>query len=584
MKIINTMKSSIINLYASLKRFPISIGLSTLATILLIVLTHYDQSFSSDTRELIGRIIMILALGIPVSLCSKLIFERKENINLGVKTAAYLLEALVLVFYYFFLLKDFSMVSVTRYIGLSLAFYLAFSFIPYFFRRDGFELYVIKLLTRFFITVVYSIVLFLGIVAILFTIDKLLEIRVDEKVYFDVWLGVVGIFAPSFFLAGAPLYKEQFETSTYPKILKVLLLYIVMPILSVYTAILYIYFAKIIVTLQWPIGMVAHLVLWYSVICTAIIFLISPLNDENKWTRTFIFLLPKLIIPLIIMMFVSIGIRVKAYGITENRYFVILLGLWAFGIMIHSNFVKTRRNIILPISLSLIALLSVVGPWSSYSVSKLSQNLRFEDILLKYDMIRDNSIVKSDQDVSAIDKKEISQILNYFSQSHTLNDVKYLPKKFELSQMSNVFGFPNTEYNYDNRNREYFSYSSNILSNPIDIKGYSYMFPAKNYNSSGINSGYDIEIKYDDATHEVIIYSGNKEIYRNSLLDFGKQIHKKYGTDNKYNIDSNEMSFVDENENIKVKFIFNNINGYEDETGSSIDVSSMDFYILVNLK
>jgi hypothetical protein len=44
------------------------------------------------------------------------------------------------------------------------------------------------------------------------------------------------------------------------------------------------------------------------------------------------------------------------------------------------------------------------------------------------------------------------------------------------------------------------------------------------------------------------------------------------------------MSFVDENENIKVKFIFNHIDGYEDGTDGGINVSSMDFYILVGLK
>ena len=445
MRIISLPKSFIVGLYASLKRFPIAIGLSALAAILLIVLTHNDQNFSSDTQELIGRIVMTLALGIPVSLCSKLIFERKENVHPVAKRVIYFLEALGLLLYYLFLLKTFNMVSVSRYIGLSLSFYLAFMFIPYFYRRDGFESYVIKLLTRLLITAIYSMVLILGLAAVLFTIDKLLEIRVDENVYLDIRLGVIGIFAPSFFLADVPLYKEQIETSDYPKPLKVLLLYIVMPTILAYTAILYIYFAKIIVTLQWPIVMVAHLALRYLAICAVIIFLISPLSDENKWTRTFIFLLPKLIIPLIIMMLLSVGIRVKAYGITENRYYVILFDLWVLGIMIYLNLVKNRRNIILPISLSLIVLLSVVGPWSSFSISKISQNQRLEGILQKYDMIRDNSIVKSDQDISAADKKEMGQILSYFYQFHTLNDIKYLPKEFKLSQMNDVFGFPNKD-------------------------------------------------------------------------------------------------------------------------------------------
>lgn len=583
MKIVNMLKGYMVSLYASLKRFPIAIGLSIAATILMIVLNHTDTFSSSDIKDIIIRIIMVLALGIPISLCIKLIFEKKDDVLPTAKAAAYVLGAGGLVLYYFFLLKDFNMVSITRYIALSLFFYLAFMFIPYFFRRHGFELYIVKLMTRFFTTVVYSVVLFLGIIAILFTIDKLLGISIEEKVYFDVWLSVVGIFAVSFFLAGIPLYKEQLEGDSYPKLLKVLLLYIVMPITAIYTAILYIYFAKIIVTLQWPIGMVAHLVLWYSVICAAIIFLISPLHDESKWSRSFIFFLPKLIIPLIIMMFVSIGIRISEYGITENRYFVIALGLWALGIMVHLNIFKTKRNIILPISLAIIALLSVVGPWSSYSVSMFSQNQRLEGILLKNNMIKDNTIIKSNQAVSEADKREISEILRYFSESHTLSDVKRLPKGAELSQMDEILGFALTRYKSEYQDREYFSYNSNIVSNAIDIKGYSYMFTT-NGKDSGSNSTSGIAMKYNNNTQEVIIYKDNREIYKTSLEDFGKKVYEKFGKDYNKGIDYNEMSFADENENVKVKFIFTYINGYEDVGNNSIDVDSMDFYVLIDLK
>lgn len=583
MKIINMLKSFIASLYASLKRFPIAIGLSTSAAILMMILTNNAQTFSRATEELLGRIIMTLALGIPVSLCSKLIFERKKGIRLVVKAVIYILEALCLVLYFLFFLKELEMVSVTRYIALTLSFYLIAMFIPYFYRRNGFELYVIKLMTRFFTAVIYSIVLFLGIAAILFTIDKLLEIRVDERVYLDFWIGIIGIFAPSFFLAGVPLYEEQFEERNYPKLLKVLLLYIVMPIIAVYTAILYIYFAKIIATLQWPAGLVAHLVLWYSAICAVVIFFISPLIDESKWARSFSFLLPKVIIPLIIMMFFSVGIRVKAYGITENRYFVIALGLWALGIMLYLNFAKYKRNIIILIALSAIAFLAVVGPWSSYSVSKFSQNQRFEGILSRYGMIRDNAIVKPAQEVSEVDKKEISAILGYFSRSHTLDDVKYLPKEFTLDKMEAVLGFANMEYSYYNNGRRHFVYSSNMMQAPLDIRGYSYIFMANGKRPSEKGLGYDIEIKYDNNTNIVTIRSKGKEIYRNSLLDFGKQIYKKYGDEDRYDIDPNEMSFVDENENIRVKYIFNYVDVYK-VGNADINVNTMDFYVLVELK
>ena len=64
------------------------------------------------------------------------------------------------------------------------------------------------------------------------------------------------------------------------------------------------------------------------------------------------------------MMFVAMGIRVSAYGITENRYFVLAAGLWVTGSMLYLIFAKRPRNVFLPASLALVVVLSVYGPWS----------------------------------------------------------------------------------------------------------------------------------------------------------------------------------------------------------------------------
>jgi hypothetical protein len=87
------------------------------------------------------------------------------------------------------------------------------------------------------------------------------------------------------------------------------------------------------------------------------------------------------------------------------------------------NLAKTKRNIILPVSLAIIAFLAVFGPWSSFSVSKFSQNQRFENILSRYNMIKGNEIIKPARTVSNEDKSEISQILSYFERSHKFSDV-----------------------------------------------------------------------------------------------------------------------------------------------------------------
>jgi hypothetical protein len=432
-KIATLLKTLVPKLSSSLKHFPGTIVLAASVVSVLIYVNHIQSELSNETLETLQRIAMILALGIPVSLCIKTLFERMPAQNTLPRVLAYIGAAVGLAFYYLYLLQDFEMVAVTRYIALNLALYLTFAFIPYFYRRENYELYVIKLFTSFFITLLYSAVLFLGLAAMLFTVDTLFVLKLSEKLYFDIWLIAAGVFAPAYFLADIPQHREEVSPEYYPRVLKALLLYIVMPLIIAYSAILYVYFAKIVITRQWPDGMVSHLVLWYSFISILVLFFVYQLRRTNQWVGIFASYFPKLVIPLLIMMFVSMGIRIKAYGITENRYFVMAAGLWVTVGYVYHILRKDVRNIFLPVSLALVAVLAVTGPWSAYNISRLSQNSRFEGILEKYQMIDNGRIVKAAGDVADKDKREISAIISILTATTawmTLNTcLKALPSK-----------------------------------------------------------------------------------------------------------------------------------------------------------
>lgn len=237
------------------------------------------------------------------------------------------------------------MVDMVRYTIVSIFLYLAFSYIPWIKRKEDYEYYIIKVFSSFFLTCIYSFVLLMGLFAIFFTIDQLFNANIPGKTYYYIFLIVAGIFAPSNFLARIPEIDEDFEEYNYPKALKILLLYIVIPpLISIYTLILYIYFGKILITREWPQGIVSHLVLWYSTVSVAVIFFISPILDENKWANRFKNYFPKFNIPILLMMFISMRIRIKEYGITENRYFALVLGLWVLGIMIYFIFSKKLKK------------------------------------------------------------------------------------------------------------------------------------------------------------------------------------------------------------------------------------------------
>ena len=86
---------------------------------------------------------------------------------------------------------------------------------------------------------------------------------------------------------------------------------------------------------------------------------------------------PLLLLPLLLLMFAAMWVRIRAYGITENRYFVLAAGIWAAASMLYLIIAKKPKNLYLPVALALVALLCF-GPWSSYSVAMDSQNRRFE--------------------------------------------------------------------------------------------------------------------------------------------------------------------------------------------------------------
>jgi hypothetical protein len=564
-------------LYLSIKRFPATILLSASTAAALIAISELNP-----VENNLARIAMVLALGIPLSLCIKLYIERKGSKNLIKTAAGYFIGAIVLVLYHLFLLPEFEMVEITRYIAVNLALYLAFIFIPYLPRKSNFEQYVITLLSGLFITLIYSIVLFGGLAAILFAIDNLLGVAIQGEIYYYTWLFVVFLFALTYFLAGIPLSTEELSNKTYPKLLKILLLYIVMPLLSAYTIILYIYFAKIVATWQWPVNIVTHLVLWYSVIAVLVLFFITPLKTESSWSNKFLVLFPKLVLPLLIMMFISIYIRINAYGLTENRYFVAILGLWVLLIMGYFSFNKRPKNIMLPISLSILALISVFGPLSSYSLSKLSQNNRLELLLIKNNMI--NNGIQPSADVSKEDKSEVSSILDYFQRNHSLEDVKLLPKGFKMEDMNKVFGFSYESSNYDSPDN-YFVFKRSDSGKAIDIQGYDYLFGRNMLYDGGKSTIDDLTVAYNYNSSSVKISYEGKEIYSKDFEAFIEQLIYKHGSGTKEGVlPAEELTITEENDKVKVKFIILSLSGMRDNTSGHLNSKEIDYYLLVKIK
>lgn len=583
MKLKDRVVTSIKGIRTSGRRFPLTLLISAVLVIFRIYMHEIDLPYTSDLFEKYNRISMVLGMGILLSLSIGLLSERLFREDRFKQVLGQALGLGFLLFYYLFLLKDILNPTMIRYAGTMIFLMISFFYSARLGINKDYENYTIDLFESIIETIIYAFVLLMGIFIIIFTIDQLFDVNMDGKYYYYVFLLVYLIFAVAFLISKLPRPLEDFTGFQYRKSLSVLLTYIVIPLISIYSLILYVYFAKIIIQWNWPKGLVSHLVLWYSSVSVGVIFLISPIVGENKIAKNFKTYFPKLVLPILLMMFISIGQRVNQYGITENRYYILALGLWVTAMMVLYSSKWKNKNIIIPISLSLVVLNSVYGPLSSMAVSKYSQNHRLKGILEANGMLEGKKIIAK-TDIEDKPRKEINNIIKYFKNNHSLEDVKLLEKDFSTSQMKNVFGFAYRDYEsdiFEPVESVYYNLAEDMPM--IDIADYDYYLEFISYLDNLDRTIDNIRLKQSE-NGLIEIFQDEELLISRNLSDMIKDLDTKFKDDDNPNERKlDEMTYEFEEEKIKIKLIFKEISGRIQDNGKA-NLEHFNYILLIKKK
>lgn len=405
------------------RRFPLAILFAIAGTSIAILMVHKDLS---GNEELLVRCVNALVtsyLGMLLSVAATVWTERRAWMR-G-RTLVFQGLVLLLAVLYFSLLpkKEISHGMVIRWVlyGLGLHWLIAVIGFTGKARINSFWQYNKKLFLRILTSLLYTVVLHLGLSLALLAIDRLFNADLNYKWYTDTWLVLIGIFNTWFFLAAFPAeYKDIDVIGDYPRGLKIFTQYVLLPILTVYMLILYVYMCKIIITAHWPSGWVAYLVLGFSVAGILALLLIYPLrNDEgNKWINGYSRLFYFALFPLLVLLGFAIWKRVSEYGITESRYFVLMLAAWLLCIAVYFLRSKVKDIRLIPLSLCIVAFLSSFGPWGVFSISRYSQQARLKGLLTKYGLFADGRVKDAAVKIPFNDRKEISSITEYLVDIH----------------------------------------------------------------------------------------------------------------------------------------------------------------------
>jgi hypothetical protein len=418
---------------------------------------------------------------------------------------------------------------------------------------DGkdFETNAARMAARLAASVLFASVLLAGLYAVLWSVDTLLA-ELDYKWYSKIAQTCYSLFFPIMFLAGLP---EKDDGIAYPKLLRALLRYVVTPVAIVFTAVLYSYYIKLIVTRSLPVGEVGGVSLAFLGVCIPALVLSAPFDDRLSVRLRRI--LPYALLPVIFVLFLASGRQIAAYGVTIVRYLVAAGGVTA---LICAALLTIRggaaRRMVCPV-IAAACLLSAYGPQSAYNLSAYSQGKRLEGYLVKNDMLRGGVIVPNGE-VSAEERMEIADIFRYFL-NYDLDFPGYLPQGTNTENFRGVFGFaPYGDSHVEPDRQNYYLRVNGI----VDIADYDYFLPPNPGGSVYADSAGTVEVRginnSPSADHLTVTIDGGTvcDIPKREIAErILNQVRQTRGEVT----NTETMTYDYENDAVKLRLIFSSI-------------------------
>lgn len=600
MKLIDKINEKLGGLVAALSRYPVTVIFLVAAAVVNTMAIEQDADYT--------RYLLTCLVGAFLGFTLQAVWERFFD-KTSYRLAAMGL-GLLLTLGYFLIVRQDTSTSMETWIRTSVALFallMAYIWVPAIKSEISFNQSFMATFKAFFNALLFSGVLFAGITLIITAIDLLL-FRVSENAYLHT-LNIVGIlFAPIYFLSLIPIYPgvsdknrspEQLEynreklarSCQCPRFLEVLISYIIIPLLTVYTVILVIYIARNITGDFWTDNRLEPMLVGFAIAVILIYILASNLeNIIAKWYRK---IFPKILVPIVIFQIVASALRIQDTGITHGRYYVIIFGVFAAISGILMCFMPVRKNGIIAALLIGFSVFSIIPPVDAFTISRSNQVGRLTQTLVDNSMIQDDTVFPN-ASISEADKKIISDSVNYLAMMEYTSEISFLGKDFDLYQdFYDTFGF----YRYEEGPHRYESIYLNLNpQSPIDISGYqtfvvanfymqddkmdpticSFESNGKSYTLVREKTGRIGELVLTETDGQELMRINMQEVFDHFDTSQGGsyQVSKDY-------MNADEAMFTVENDKAKISMIaiFLAIEKSEAET-----TYNADFYVLVQIK
>lgn len=592
MKQIGQLRDRLRGLTDAIARYPLTAAFLLAA----VVVNAFDISTEEDHLKLL----LTFVVGAFLSAVLQVSYERYFY---RFSTRVLLMGAAVLLTYYLIIIPAPSLgmeIGIRTSVAL-FALLIAFIWVPVIKSRITFNESFMAAFKSLFNSLFFAGIIFGGVSIIIAAINQLL-FTVDYKAYSHAANIVFIIFAPMYFLSLIPIYpgaaedkqdqeiidlkQEKVKKATScPKFLEILISYIIIPLIEVFTVILVIYIIQNIGGKFWTDNLLEPMLISYSIAVILVYILASGLN--NKFAILFRRIFPKVLVPIVLFQITSSVIKLEETGVTHNRYYVILFGIFAAAGFLLS-IIPVKKNGIIGAMLIIFAVISIVPPVDAFTVSRFSQAIMLKNVLLKNNML-ENNVIKPNSSIAEKDKKIITNTISYLSRMEYINKITWIPDDFNIyNDFNKTFGFNESGRSVDVNPTVYLSIEKQT---PIDITEYdSFVFTniyigGNNENtkiSDIVKSGKSytlIKNTMQDQCDVKLVGENNQELISFRIRDI---FDKFYDYDvSKSLISIEQATFSKENDLAKIKFVVQNLNI---DKASNQTYYGADLYVFVKIK
>ncbi len=564
-------------------RFPLAIFFSLVAAVLSVILNHGEVSTIYNNLE-IG--IFTSLIGILSGILVQVVYERffspsKKNSRWLMN----LLAIVIIVIYYVFAsrIPDFYsskfFIRSTILIGLMM---LSIIWLPSIQNEqlsftDSFVIWF----KSFFVSWVTIGVLTIGMLLVLAGWSMLIS-NVPGEYFMDILAISAFILFPGHLLSQQSPFTKPFEVQSgkmsaeINKFMDILLTKILLPLVTIYTLIIFIYL--ILSIDNWTDMTIEYIMVSYLIIGWMILFLVENIDRPmvNRFAKGYTI---AVLMASLFQLYRSI-VYTMTFGMTTDRYMLILF----CAISVIAAVLYWRVIQWIPAVLAAGLLIAMLPPTDAITVSIASQEKVFEGVIEDYpDLIVDGSFQLTETNVSQLDDTSVNKIrqsLEYLAKYNAIDQLAFVPADFDEYTDLELLYRRDSSGNINEENTYYFNATLDQAESPslaVEVNGDAevVMLFADNSESFFTAFGKNYTSQLVDTTNLKISDEQGESI------QFDLSSLEKLGARDYLTLTEDEATFEANSESYTGKLLVQNLDIWTSDTETTSRESSASFVLVL---